>query len=70
MEKEKSILLEMDVVDDEYYFPSTICNAIIDADSELKNLDEQIAETEETVKSLTPECDKIDYILSASSGAL
>ncbi len=70
MEKEKSILLEMDVVDDEYYFPSTICNAIIDADAELKILDEQIAETEETVKSLTPECDKIDYILSASSGAL
>ena len=38
--------------------------------AELSDLEGKIAETEETVKALTIECDKTDYILSASSGAL
>lgn len=33
-------------------------------------LDVQLNETLETIKNLTPNCDKYDYILSASSGAL
>lgn len=70
MKSKKSILLEMNIDDEKYYFPSTISNAIIDADTELRNLDEQIVETEKTVKSLTQECDKTDYILAVSSGAL
>ena len=70
MENRKSILLEMNVGEDTYSFPSTISTALIDANAELKELEEKIEETTETVKSLTPDCDKLDYILSASSGAL
>ena len=70
MNKKKSILLEMNIENEKFYFPSTISGALIDANTEIEKLDNQIEETVETVKSLTPNCDKIDYILSASSGAL
>ena len=70
MENRKSILLEMNVGENTYSFPSTISTALIDANAEMKELEERIEETTETVKSLTPDCDKLDYILSASSGAL
>lgn len=70
MEKQKSILLEMTVDDEKYLFPSTISSALIDANQQLNDLDDKIDETTKTVKALTPECDKLDYILSASSGAL
>lgn len=66
----KAILLELDVKEDEYKFPGTISEALIDATDELYVLEEQLNETLETIKVLTPECDKYDYILSASSGAL
>lgn len=70
MNKKKSILLEMNIENEKFYFPSTISGALIDANTEIEKLDNQIEETVETVKSLTPNCDKTDYILSASSGAL
>ena len=70
MENKKSLLLELYIDDGEYRFPSTISTAILDANSELKELEDKIEETTETVKALTPDCDKLDYILSASSGAL
>lgn len=70
MEKKKSILLEMNIDDERFCFPSTISGALIDANAELEELDKRIEETSETVKSLTPCCDKLDYILAASSGAL
>lgn len=70
MESNKSILIELNVENDKYTFPTTIANALIDADNELCSLEEQLSETLETIKTLTPECDKYDYILSASSGAL
>lgn len=70
MENNKSILIELNVENDKYIFPTTISNALIDANKELSNLEEQLSETLETIDKLTPECDKYDYILSASSGAL
>ena len=70
MENRKSILLELDVENNKYTFPTTISNALIDADNELCDLEKQLNETLETIQSLKPECDKFDYILSASSGAL
>lgn len=70
MEKKKSIILEMNIDDEKYHFPSTISSALIDVDDELKELDNKIEETSETVKALTADCDKLDYILSVSSGAL
>lgn len=70
MDNKKSILLEIDVDGEKYHFPSTISTAFFDANTELEELDEKIEETVDTVKSLTPECDKLDYVLSVASGAL
>ena len=69
MNANKAILLKLDVKEDEYKFPGTISEALIDATDELYVLEEQLNETLETIKVLTLECDKYDYILSASSGA-
>lgn len=70
MENKKSIILEINVDNKGYHFPSTISSALVDANNELEELDEEIQETVETIKRLTPECDKLDYALSVSSGAL
>ena len=70
MENNKAVLLEFVVDEQKYNFPNTISEALIDANDERINLEEQLCETLETIKALTPECDKYDYILSASSGAL
>lgn len=45
---------------------STISSALEQAELEWQNLDETI----ESVKKLKPECDKLDYVLAACSGAL
>lgn len=66
----KAVVLDLSVENDKFHFPTSISDALIDADNELHTLEEQLNETIETVKSLTPECDKYDYILSACSGAL
>ena len=51
-------------------FPSSISEALVETSDELSELDVQLNETLETIKNLTPNCDKYDYILSASSGTL
>lgn len=70
MKDNKVIVLDLGVENDKFVFPNTISDALVDADNELHNLEEQLNETLETVKLLTPECDKYDYMLSACSGAL
>ena len=70
LENEKSIIFELDVENDKYIFPTRISDALIDADNNLHQLEEALTETLETIEGLTPKCDKYDYILSASCGAL
>lgn len=70
LENNKAALLELDVDEGKYIFPNTISDALVDANDERLNLEEQLNETLETIKALTPECDKYDYILAAGSGAL
>ena len=70
MKGNKAIILDLDFENNKYKFPNTISNALVEANDELYNLEDQLDETLETVKSLTPNCDKYDYILSACSGAL
>lgn len=70
MENNKAVLFELNIENDRCIFPNTISDAIIDANKELKDLEDKLNETLETIRLLTPECDKLDYILSASSGAL
>lgn len=70
MDENKAILLELNVENDRFIFPNTISEALFAANEDLCNLEDQLKETIDTIESLTPDCDKYDYILSASSGAL
>lgn len=60
------LVLEMSMVDGKYDFTSSIFSALNQAELEIHNLDETI----ESINGLKPNCDKLDYILAASSGAL
>lgn len=59
------LLIELDI-SDEYKFSSSVLTALDAAELELQSIDESI----NSIKVLRPECDKLDYILAASSGAL
>lgn len=60
------ILLEMSVGNDEFVFTSSIASALTHAELEIQALDETV----KSIKGLKPDCDKLDYVLAASSGAL
>ena len=68
--KEKQMLIELSIHEDHFDFASNIATALSNAENEYVELDEQIRESLGAIKRLTPECDKLDYILSASCGAL
>ena len=59
-------ILELSIADDEFDFASSIETARKAAEKELCNLEETI----QSVALLKPQCDKLDYALAASSGAL
>lgn len=59
-------ILEMSVADDEFSFASSIEAATLSAESELLSLEE----TMQSAENLRPDCDKVDYALAASAGAL
>lgn len=59
-------ILELNIADDGFSIASAIKTARIAAEIELAKLNETI----QSVASLKPECDKLDYALAASSGAL
>ncbi len=63
---ENIVLLDISESDNELNYTSNILSALSQAELDIKNLDETI----ESVKSLKPNCDAIDYALAASSGAL
>ena len=62
----KNIVLDLSVEDDGFNFATSISNALVQAESELVVLNETV----DSIKVLKPNCDKLDYILAASSGAL
>ena len=66
----RSVILDLCVKEDGFEFASTVTNALMEAESELREIEEILIENVETVKKLTPECDKLDYILAATSGAI
>lgn len=61
-----SMVLDLSVQNDSFGFASSISTALERADLEIQTLDETI----DSVNRLKPECDRLDYILAASSGAL
>lgn len=62
----KEISLNLTVGDDKFDFSTSIDEALAKAENELTMLNETI----DSLKDLKPDCDKLDYILAASSGAL
>ena len=65
-----AIFFNMTTSDNGYEFSQSISTALSKAETELMRIDDRISETEDTLSELTPECDKLDYILAVSSGAL
>lgn len=61
-----NIYLDLDVNDEKFEFATSIEDAMYQAEEELFILNETI----DSLKELTPKCDKLDFILAASSGAL
>ncbi|MDO4701964.1 MAG: hypothetical protein Q4A47_05060 [Erysipelotrichaceae bacterium] len=62
----KELFLDLSINEKESFFSTHINNAIVGAKNELNELKESV----ESIKKLKPECDYLDYILAASSGAL
>ena len=62
----KELSLNLSVGSSKYDFSTTIDEAMVKAEQELLVLNETI----DSLKYLKPDCDKLDYILAASSGAL
>lgn len=70
MENKGTSVLELTVGENDFEFTQSISSALERAELELSAMENEIAESESALKALTPQCDKIDYILAASSGAL
>ena len=67
---EKFVLLELGVGEDGYEFASDIKTALSNAEEELTDITFKLEESIESLKMLTTDCDKSDYILAACSGAI
>ena len=63
---EQNMIFELSVSIDGLEYTSSIDDALKFSENEILSLDETI----ESIKGLKPECDKLDYALAASSGAL
>jgi hypothetical protein len=62
----QGVLVELTVYEDSLTYSSPVQTAIVEAEGELETLKERIS----TVATLKTKCDKIDYALAASIGAL
>lgn len=63
---QSNIFLDLNIDESGFEFSTSIADALEQAENELTTLNETI----ESIKDLKPNCDKLDYILAASSGAL
>ena len=61
----KDIYLDLSIDDDGFDFATSIDDALAQAEAELVVLNETV----KSIKELKPQCDKLDYILAANSGA-
>ncbi|WP_105301667.1 hypothetical protein [Anaerococcus marasmi] len=64
------ILSDFILDEDGYEFDTGLKKAMELAEYELDDITSKISENEKTIEMLTSDCDKTDYILAASSGAL
>ena len=66
----KVMRIDIDISGEQTLFAADIQTALVNAEKEKDDLFLLVNETEAQLKLLTPECDKIDYALAASCGAL
>ena len=59
-------MIDIQVDNNKYSISSGITTALAEAENELASIEESIA----SIDALKPDCDKLDYILAASSGAI
>lgn len=64
------LLFDLSADENGYSFEYSIESSLDEANKELEELDFKIEETVDSIKALTPECDKLDYALAVSSGAI
>ena len=62
----KDIFLDLGIDDDGFRFSASVADALAQAESELAVLNETV----DSIRELKPDCDRLDYVLAASSGAL
>ena len=67
---EAVMLLELGINEDGYEFASDIKTALDNAEDELSDITTKLEESISSLKKLTSECDKTDYILAACSGVI
>lgn len=67
---EIALLLDLGISEEGYEFASNIQTAMKFAELEMDEITSKLNENENTLKKLTPECDKTDYILAAASGTI
>lgn len=70
LQENNSVILDLCVKEDGFEFASSVTKALKRAENELGDIEEKLTESVDTVKKLTSECDKVDYILAATSGAI
>lgn len=68
--KDGSVVLDLGVSENGFEFAANISTALSNAEIELQDIEEKLTESIDTIKMLTPECDKTDYVLAATSGAV
>lgn len=66
MDQDRIVILEIDQSGDKFSYLSNIDSALTQANLDIESLNETI----DSVNALKPACDKIDYALSACSGAV
>ena len=69
-DKSGIVVLELTASEKGSEFAQSIETSLSKAELELMELEDIISENEENIKTLTPDCDKMDYLLSASCGVL
>lgn len=69
-ESKNTIVLNLDIGETGRGELFGVSSALTKANLELQTVEEQLAENLETIQKLTPQCDKTDYVLAATSGAI
>lgn len=67
---ENGMVFDFSVNENGYSFEYSIESSLAEANKELEEIDFKLEETIDSIKALTPECDKLDYALAVSSGAI